>query len=46
MEIDSVSVNDNLTNQESDDEIQIIACYRENTPFFPQLVDGRERQQN
>ena len=35
MEIDSVSVTDGLDNQDSDHEFQVLACYRESTPFPP-----------
>ena len=41
MEIDSVSVADNTDNNDSDDDIQVLACHRENIPFPPQLVGGR-----
>ena len=41
MEKDSISVTDGLHNQDSDDEFQVIACYRENAPFPNQLVAGR-----
>ena len=41
MEVNSVSVADGLDNQDSDDDIQVLACYRENMPFPPQLVAGR-----
>ena len=30
---DSVSVADITDNNDSDDDIQVLACYRENTPF-------------
>ena len=41
MEVDSVSVVDGPDGQDSDDEIQVLACYRENIPFPPQLIAGR-----
>ena len=41
MEADSVSNADGFDNQDSDDDIQVLARYRENMPFFPQLVAGR-----
>ena len=41
MEIDSVSVADITDNNDSDDDIQVLACYRENIPFPPQLAGGR-----
>ena len=33
VEIDSVSVADIIDNNDSDDDIQVLACYRENIPF-------------
>ena len=41
MEIDSVSIADNLENQDCDEDIQDLACYRESDPFLPQLIAGR-----
>ena len=41
MEVDSVSVADGPEGQDSDDDIQVLACYRENIPFPPQLTAGR-----
>ena len=41
MEVDTVSVIDALDDQDSDDDIQVFACYRETKPFPPQLVAGR-----
>ena len=41
MEVVSVSVADGLDSQDSDDDIQVLACYRENMPFPPQFVAGR-----
>ena len=41
MEVDSVTVADGLESQDFDDDIQVLACYRENTPFSPQFVAGR-----
>ena len=32
---------DGLDNHDSDDGIQVLACYRESTPFSPQLAAGR-----
>ena len=41
MDVDYVtSVQDLLDQEADDDEIQVLACYYENTPF-PQLVAGR-----
>ena len=40
MEVDSVSVADGPDGQNSDDDIQVLACYRENIPFPPQLIAG------
>ena len=37
MEVDAMSVTDELDNYDSDDDIQVLACY----PFPPQLVAGR-----
>ena len=41
MEVDSVSIADGPDGQDSDDDIQVLACYRENIPFPPQLTAGR-----
>ena len=41
MEVDSASVTDGPDGQDSDDDIQVLACYRENVPFPPQLIAGR-----
>ena len=41
MEVVSVSVADGLDSQDSGDEIQVLACYREKMPFPPQFVAGR-----
>ena len=41
MEIDSISVADVQDDQNSDDDIQVLACYYENQPYPPQLVAGR-----
>ena len=41
MEIDAVSVTNGLDNQDIDDDIQVLACYRESVPYPPQLVAGR-----
>ena len=42
MEIDSVSVADVLDNQDSDHEIQVLACYCEGVSLPSQLVAGRQ----
>ena len=36
-----MSVPDHLESQDSDDDIQVLACYHENAPFPPQLAAGR-----
>ena len=41
MEVDSVSIAEGPDGQDSDDDIQVLACYRENIPFPPQLTAGR-----
>ena len=41
MEVDSASVTDGPDGQDSDDDIQVLACFRENVPFPPQLIAGR-----
>ena len=41
MEVDAMSVTDGLDNYDSDEDIQVLACYRESTPFLPQLAAGR-----
>ena len=42
MEVDSVtSVQDELDKENEDDEIRVLACYYENTPFYPQITAGR-----
>ena len=41
MEIDSVSVTDGPDSHDYDDDIQVLACYRESTPFPPQLAARR-----
>ena len=37
MEIDSVSVADITDNNDSDDDIQVLACHRGNIPFPPSI---------
>ena len=41
LEVDSVSIADGPDGQDSDDDIQVLACYRENIPFPPQFTAGR-----
>ena len=41
MEVDSFPVSDGPDNHDSDYDIQVFACYRENTSFPPQLAAGR-----
>ena len=41
MEIDSMSIADNLENQDCDQDIHDLACYRGSDPFLPQLIAGR-----
>ena len=41
MEVDAMSMTDGLDNYDSDDDIQVLACYRESTPFPSQLAAGR-----
>ena len=36
-----MSVRDGLDFHDSDDDIQVLACYPESTPFPPQLAAGR-----
>ena len=41
MEVDAMSVTDGLDNHDSDDDIQVLSCFRESTPFPPQLAAGK-----
>ena len=41
LEVDTMPMTDGLNNYDSDDDNQVQVCYRESTPFPPQLAAGR-----